>query len=457
MPTGNGRKLLIVEDEISVAKQLRWGLDKQYDIKIAANGDEARSLLSKGVFPVVTLDLGLPPQPDTAEEGFRLLKDMRTLAPNSKVIVITGSTLEENAVKAIALGAVDFCSKPIDLKILEIILSRWFRIHDLEEANRALEQQAGKVCSLCDMLGTSPAMSRLFELIRSVSATDYPVLICGESGTGKEITARSIHGLSRRSGKPLVVINCGAIPETLLESELFGHERGAFTGAAGRKLGRFELADKGTLFLDEIAELSPPLQVKLLRFLQEGTIERLGGTSTIKLDVRVIAATNVDIEHATRDGRFREDLFYRINVVPLTVPPLRERPEDILLLAQHVLRDESKSLGKAHLSFSPGALAALAAHSWPGNVRELQNSIRRAITLADRVINASDLGLEAVCVDDNELKTQTLQEARDKAEIQVIRKAMALTGNNISQAARILEISRPTLHDLLKRHDIQHQ
>lgn len=457
MRTGNGRKLLIVEDEISLAKQLRWALDKDYEIKIASNGDEARSLLSKALFPIVTLDLGLPPQPDTAEEGFKLLKDIRTLSPNSKVIVITGSTLEETAVKAIAMGAVDFCSKPIDLKILEIILSRWARIHDLEEANRALQQQSGRACSLCDMLGTSPAMTRLFELIRNVSATDYPVLICGESGTGKEMTARSIHALSRRAGKSLIVINCGAIPETLLESELFGHEKGAFTGAAGRKIGRFELADKGTLFLDEIAELSPPLQVKLLRFLQEGTIERLGGTATMKLDVRVIAATNADIEQATRDGRFREDLFYRINVVPLTVPPLRERPEDILVLAQHILRDESRTLGKPSLSFSPGALAAMAAHSWPGNVRELQNAIRRGITLADRVINTSDLGLEAVFVDETELQIHTLQQARDKAEIQVIRKALALTGNNISQAARILEISRPTLHDLLKKHAIQHQ
>lgn len=457
MSMGNGRKLLVVEDEASVAKQLRWAFDKQYDIKIAADGDEARHLLSKWVFPVVALDLGLPPQRDTAEEGFKLLKDIRTLSPNSKVIVITGSTLEENAVKAVAMGAVDFCSKPIDLNILKIILSRWFRIHDLEEANRSLDHQVEKVYSLCGMLGTSPAMTRLFELVRSVSATDYPVLIQGESGTGKEMTARSIHALSRRSHNRLVTINCGAIPETLLESEFFGHERGAFTGAAERKIGRFELADNGTLFLDEIAELTPPLQVKLLRFLQEGTIERLGGTTTIKLDVRVLAATNVDIERATREGRFREDLFYRINVVPLTVPPLRERPEDILLLAQHILRDESNSLGKGHLLFSPGALAALAAHSWPGNVRELQNCIRRAVTLADKLINAGELGLGAVCVDDDELRIQTLQEARDKAEIQVIRKAMALTGNNITQAARILQTSRPTLHDLLKKHAIQEQ
>jgi two-component system NtrC family response regulator len=450
-----GKRLLVIEDEISVAKQLRWGLGKEYEITIASDADEARPLLASGAFPLVTLDLGLPPYPDTPQQGFELLKEISSLAPHAKVIVITGNTEEENAVKAIGLGAADFCVKPIDLKILNIILSRTFRIHELEEANRRLRQQSGQGGSLCGMLGPSPVMGKLFELIRQVSKTDYPVLITGETGTGKEMAARAVRTLSCRAGKPLVPINCGAIPENLLESELFGHEKGAFTGAVGRKIGRFEQADGGTVFLDEIGELPLVLQVKILRFLQDGTVERLGGTKTISLDVRVIAATNTDLENAVKEGRFREDLFYRLNVVPLRVPSLAERGEDILLLAHRFLHEETRSLQRGPVSLSPAAVAALTAYLWPGNVRELQNRIRRALsTNTGRVIDSVDLGLEEAPMNEEGEKLLTLRQARDAAEIRTIRRALGLTGNNISQAARLLDVSRPTLHDLLKKHGI---
>ena len=451
----NKKRLLIIEDEISVAKQLKWGLENEYEVTIASEADEARPILASGAFPVITLDLGLPPYPDTPQQGFKLLREISSLAPYTKVIIITGNAEEEHAVQAIALGAADFCTKPIDLKILNIILSRTFRIYELEEANRRLQRQIGQSSSFCGMLGVSPSMVKLFERIRQVSETDYPVLIVGDSGTGKEMATRAIHNLSQRSQKPLVVINCGAIPENLLESELFGHERGAFTGAAGRKIGKFEQANEGTIFLDEIGELPLALQVKILRFLQEHTVERLGGTRTITLDVRVIAATNVNLEDAVKQGSFREDLFHRLNVVPLWIPGLKERSEDILLLAHYFLQEEIQKLRRGHVTLSPAAIAALTAYAWPGNIRELQNRIRRALsTTTGRVIDPTDLGLEGASIEKKEQKLPTLKGAKEAAEIRTIRRALALTGNNISQAARLLEISRPTMHDLLKKHGI---
>ncbi len=319
------RKLLIIEDEVSVAKQLRWGLDKEYEITLATNAELAKPLLGSGVFPVATLDLGLPPFPDSPQQGFALLEQLPALSSHTKVIVITGNAEDENAIKAIALGAADFYAKPIDLAILKIILARTFRLHDLEEATRRLQSQSSQSGTLCGMIGISPAMTRVFERLRQASKTDYPVLITGNTGCGKEMAAQAVHSLSGRAEKPLVIINCGAIPENLLESELFGHEKGAFTGAAGRQLGKFEQADGGTVFLDEIGELPLPLQVKILRVLQERTIERLGGTKTLHLDLRIIAATNIDLEAAVKEKTFRPDLFYRLNVVPLRIPDLQER------------------------------------------------------------------------------------------------------------------------------------
>jgi two-component system NtrC family response regulator len=451
----NKKRLLIIEDEISVAKQLKWGLRQEYEITIAHDADQARPLLASGTFHVALLDLGLPPYSDTPQEGLKLLSEMFSLSSHTKVIVITGNAEEENAIQAIALGAADFCAKPIDLKLLNIILSRTFRIHRLEEANRQLQQQTQQGGSFCGMLGISPAMRGMFDLIRQVSRTDFPVIITGESGTGKEMAALAIHNSGSRAQNPLVIINCGAIPENLLESELFGHEKGAFTGATGRKLGKLEHAEKGTIFLDEIGELPLPLQVKILRFLQEGTVERIGSTQTISLDVRIIAATNVNLEDRVQQGSFREDLFHRLNVVPLNVPPLRKREEDILLLAHHFLRAETENLGRQKVVFSPAAIAVMGEHPWPGNVRELQNRIRRALgTTASRFIAPADMGLTDTAQNRREQKLLTLREVRQIVEIKVIQKALAMAGNNISQAAKLLDISRPTLHDLLKKHGI---
>ena len=450
------KKLLIIEDEMSVAKQLKWGLQKEYDITIANDVEEARKYLASGLFPVATLDLGLPPFPDTPREGFALLEEASSLAPHTRIIVITGNAEEENALRAIALGAADFCAKPLDLDILRIILSRTFRIQELEEANRRLQRQACQSGTLCGMIGVSSVMNRVFEVIQLAARNDYPVLITGETGTGKEMAAKAIHRLSARAEKPMITINCGAIPENLLENELFGHEKGAFTGAASRQIGRFEQADGGTIFLDEIGELPLSLQVKILRFLQESTIERLGGTRTIALNVRIIAATNIDLEDAVKKRTFREDLLYRLNVVNVNLPPLRERAEDILLLAHHFLAEECRKLQRGQVSFSPEALSALTAHDWPGNVRELQNRIRRALgTFMDRVISPFHLGLERAPGEPEREKLSTLKEARDEAEKSVIRRALALSSGNISHAARLLEISRPALHDLMKKHEIK--
>ncbi|TKB25013.1 PEP-CTERM-box response regulator transcription factor [Desulfopila sp. IMCC35006] len=449
------KKLLVIEDEKSVAKQLRWGLDEEYDITIASDAEQAKPLLTSGLFPVATLDLGLPPYPDTPQQGFALLEEIASLAPHTRVIVITGNAEDNNAIKAIALGAADFYAKPIDLKILKIILSRTFRIQELEDANRRLQLQSSKSGSLCGMIGISSAMHKVFERLRNAGKTDYPVLITGNTGTGKEMAAHAVHSLSKRAEKPLIIINCGAIPENLLESELFGHEKGAFTGATGRQIGKFELADGGTIFLDEIGELPLLLQVKILRFLQESTIERLGGAKTLQLDVRIIAATNINLQEAVQQKTFREDLFYRLNVVPLRIPDLQERPEDILLLAHNFLQEEARAMRRGQLSFTPSAMSALTLHSWPGNVRELQNRIRRALgTTTDSSITSTDLGLDQQAGKEQEQKLTTLKEARDTSEKNAVQQALALSGNNISQAAKLLEVSRPTLHDLLKKHDI---
>ena len=450
------KNLLVIEDEHSVAKQLRWGLGEDYDITIASDVDHARPLLASGAFAVATMDLGLPPYPDSPEQGFALLEGAATFAPHTKVIVITGNAEQTNAVKAISLGAADFCAKPIDLKLLKIILDRTFTIHALEEENRRLQRQTSQNGSMCGMLGVSPSMTKLFGLIKRAGLTDYPVLITGSTGTGKEMAARAVHQLSTRAKKPMVIINCGAIPENLLESELFGHEKGAFTGASGRQIGKFEQADKGTIFLDEIGELPLAMQVKILRTIQESTIERLGGNRTISLDVRVIAATNVNLEDAVKASTFREDLFYRLNVIPLHIPDLRQRPEDILPLAHRFLMEEVRSQQLGQISFSLTALAAMTGHCWPGNVRELQNSIRRALaTTVGKMITPADMGLEEVAGEQGKQTLFTLKAAREKAEIATVRQALGLSGNNISQAAKLLEISRPTLHDLLKKHDIK--
>ena len=451
----NKLKLLIIEDEASVAKQLKWALDQTYDITIVSDVDTARQYLSSGAFPVATLDLGLPPSPDTPAEGLKLLEEMAEFSASPKIIVITGNAEQETALKAVALGADDFCAKPIEIEMLKVVLDRTFKLHGLEAANRQLQKEAGTGSALCGMIGISAAMQNIFQFIRKVSANDYPILITGPSGTGKEVAAHAIHELSPRSSKPLVIVNCGAIPENLIESELFGHEKGAFTGATVLKKGKFELADGGTIFLDEIGELPLGMQVKLLRCLQEGTIDRVGGTKTLDLDVRIIAATNAGLKEAVDCKTFREDLYFRLNVVPVMLPPLKERPEDIMVLAQHFLSTEAKALKLARVSFSPSATAALSSYHWPGNVRELQNRIRRALTIFnDHMIIAEDLGLEDTTPQQIGEKLLTLKDARDQAERRCIQQALLLTGNNVSQAAKLLATSRPTLYDLITKHKI---
>jgi len=450
-------RLLIIEDEAMLAKQLKWSLADHYEITVSDDPRKARAMLISGAFPVATLDLGLPPSPDNPVEGLKLLEELPGLSPMTRVVVITGHAEQDIAVKAVSMGAVDFCTKPIDLRILQIILNRSFRMQALETSNRRLQNQADQAMSLHGMIGVSTAMRDLFATLRKVSTNDYPVLITGASGTGKEMAAHAIHCLSSRCGKPLVIIDCGAIPENLLESELFGHEKGAFTGAVGRKTGKLEQGDGGTVFLDKLGELPLSMQVKLLRCLQEGTIDRVGGEKTIALNIRIVAATNADLQQAVREGRFREDLFYRFNVVPVRMPSLKERPEDIVVLAQHFLHTEALALKLGRPCFSPAALATLSAYDWPGNVRELLNCIRRALSVAEgQIITPAHLDLEttAAHLEPSVNKFMTLQQAREQAESRCIRQALLLTGNNISQAAKLIEISRPTLHDLLKKHGL---
>ena len=449
-------RLLIIEDEASVAKQLKWSLGEDYDITIATDAEKAKQLLSCGAFPVATLDLGLPPLPDTPQVGLKLLEELETLAPCTKIIVITGNAEQETAIKAVASGAFDFCPKPIDLKVLQVILDRTFKLHALQEAGREYRIHSDQCDSLCGMIGVAPVMQNLFAMIRKISANDYPVLISGESGTGKEMVAHAIQKMSTRRTNPFVIVNCGAIPENLLESELFGHERGAFTGAVARKPGKLELGNKGTIFLDEIAELPLAMQVKILRCLQEGTIERIGGNNTLFLDIRIIAATNTNLRKAVDEGSFREDLYFRLNVVPIELPSLKERPEDIMVLAQHFLRKETKSLKIGRVTFSPGAISAMSSHHWPGNVRELQNRVRRALVVSSGPkIMPGDLGLNTCSQEQNDEKLLTLQAARDRGELECVQGALLLTGNNITQAAKLIDISRPTLHDLIKKHGIK--
>ena len=375
-------KLLIVEDDEALRTQMKWALSQDYEVLLAGDRPSALEILKRERPPAVILDLGLPPDPDGVDEGFQSLSEMLTEDTLIKVIVATGHDEREHALKAIGQGAYDFLSKPIQLDELRIILSRAFHVSQLEREHRQLQRRLSHE-SFEGMLGTSPQMQKVFTSIRKVATTDAPVLVVGENGTGKELVARAIHRQSARKENPFVAINCGAIPETLLESELFGHEKGAFTGAHIQRSGRIERAQGGTLFLDEIGELSTALQVKLLRFLQEHRIERIGGREEIVVDSRVITATNTDLKQAMKDGRFREDLYYRIGVVVISLPPLSDRQGDILLLANDLLQRYATESKKKISGFTAKAVRSLGTHNWPGNVRELENRIRRAIIMAE--------------------------------------------------------------------------
>ena len=452
--------LLIVDDNEDVLTQLKWGLaSESYTLHLATRVEEALEIFRKVSPGVVTLDLGLPPHVDSSEEGFRGLVEMLKIGPSAKIIVVTGNDERENALQAIKLGAFDFFRKPIDLDELRVIIRRAFHLHAIERESEVQHDEAAvEIKDHCGIVGACAAMRGVLNLIGKVAASDVPILVSGESGTGKELVARAIHAKSLRKKGPMVCINCGAIPENLIESELFGHEKGAFTGAVSTVQGKVEYASGGTLFLDEIAELPVNLQVKLLRFLQEMVIQRVGGRKDIAVNVRIIAATNVDIAAAIAGGSFREDLYYRIGVVNIHLPPLREREGDVRVLADYFLNRISKDLGKNLAGFTPDALACLETYHWPGNIRELENKLRRAVLLADSsLITAEELGFgdNGKTLEGFSLADKTLKEARAMVEKKMILAALAKHEGNIVKASEALGISRPTMYDLLKKHEIE--
>ncbi|TMK77511.1 MAG: PEP-CTERM-box response regulator transcription factor [Actinobacteria bacterium] len=444
-------RLLIIEDDEDIRTQLTYALQDEYDVSVAGDRTRAAAAVQEAPPEIVTLDLGLPPTPDTAEEGLRALEDILAVAPEAKVIIITGNGDRANAVAAVERGAFDYHLKPVNLDDLKVVLRRASYLRQLERESEEQARQREDSIRFTDILGSTPKMREIFGVIQRVAKTDATVLCEGESGTGKELVARAVHTHSPRKSGPFVAINCGAIPETLLESELFGHERGSFTGAHAQRKGKIEMATGGTLFLDEITEMSLPLQVKLLRFLQQREIERVGGREVIPIDVRVVAATNQSLDEALRGGRFREDLYYRLSVVTIHLPPLRERGEDVVLLANAFLRRNAQAL-KRKVRFSPEALEAIVKYQWPGNIRELENKVHRAVIMAtSRIIGSADLDLNPSAVID---ALPTLREARDQSERRLIVNALVRSRGNISRAARVLDISRPTFHDMLVKHSI---
>ncbi len=447
MGSNQKTKLLIVEDDPGLQRQLKWALDA-FEVECAGAREEALACARRLEPPIVLQDLGLPPDPDGVEEGFATLTELLKLAPTTKVIVVTGREGREHALRAIRLGAYDFCQKPVDMQVLTLIIDRARRIQELEAENRRLA--ASRPANALDgVIAASEPMLKVCRLVQKLAPTQATVLLLGESGTGKERLAQALHALSERAAQPMVAINCAAIPENLLESELFGYERGAFTGAAKQTRGRIETADGGTLFLDEIGDMPLALQAKLLRFLQERAIERVGGRELIQVDVRVIAATHRDLKAAIAEKTFREDLFYRISEVTVNIPPLRERGADAVLIAQYLLQEACKRHGKAQLKLAPDAIGAIEHYAWPGNVRELGNRINAAAIMADgTMISAEDLALEPPADGGPIL---SLREVRQRAESAAVQRALAVTGGNISKAAELLGVTRPTLYDLMER------
>jgi len=440
--------LLVIDDDEDIRSQLNWALVNDYALSLAGDRATALVLFREKRPPVVLLDLGLPPHPATPEEGFATLSELLAAEPLAKVVVASGQAEKGNALRAIGQGAYDFLCKPVQMDELKVILKRAFHVAQLEREYRDIQQRLGDD-AFEGMLGSSPCMQEVFASIRKVATAEVSVLILGESGTGKEMVAQAIHRCSARKAGPFVPINCGAIPENLLESELFGHEKGSFTGAHVQRKGRIESAEGGTLFLDEIGELPPLLQVKLLRFLQEQTIERVGGRTRIQIDTRVLAATNADLKQALAEGRFREDLYYRLAVVSLRLAPLRERFTDIPLLAQAFLRKFGAQNKRENLRFEPQALHAMEQHPWYGNVRELENRVKRAVIMADgRRVTAADLELaDALAAG----PPATLRDAREAVERQVIQQALTRHGGKIAPAAADLGVSRPTLYELMDK------
>jgi two-component system NtrC family response regulator len=439
-------RLLVVDDDPSILSQVGLAFEREYEVMTADGPREAWNLIQNTSPDLVTLDLAL--ENNDPESGFALLQRCLEFDPLMKVVLITGNDTQETAMRAVDQGAFDFFSKPLNLEELRVLLRRALFLRRLEQENLRSGDDYESEGKMGQLLGQSPEMEAVFDVIGKVAPTGVAVLILGESGTGKELVAKEIRRLSLRAEKPMVSISCGSIPEALLESELFGHERGAFTGAHTSRPGRLELANGGTVFLDEVGELPAALQVKLLRFLQEHEIERVGGRNVIQLDVRIIAATNRDLKAEVQAGRFREDLYYRLSVVNVTLPPLRERQEDIVYLAQHFLERFSAEFGRGRVTFSRSAREAIQQYGWPGNVRELEHHVQRTVLLAPgRVIQATDLGLGETTGP----QTLTLRETREKADREAAIQALRRASGNVSKAAQDLEVSRPTLHDLLRK------
>ena len=440
--------LLVVEDDPGLQSQLRWSFEG-YEVLVAEDRKQAIAALRRHEPPVVTLDLGLPPDPANASEGLRTLDEILHLAPHTKVIVVTGNDDRSNALKAIAAGAYDFYQKPVDPEMLGLIVARAARLAELEAENRRLAQ--AERSPLEGIVGASPQMLQVSRMVEKVAPSEVTTLILGESGTGKELIARALHDLSPRREGPFVAINCAAIPGDLLESELFGHEKGAFTGAAKQTRGKVEYAEGGTLFLDEIGDMPLALQAKMLRFLQERVIERIGGRRPIPVDTRIVCATHQDLKALMGERSFREDLYYRISELVIELPPLREREGDRLLLARSFLERFGAHNGRSFTGFTEDAVAAIEAHPWPGNVRELENTVRRAVVMAEgKRITAEALGLSVA----EASAPLNLRQVREQAESAALHQALALYANNISRAAEALGVSRPTVYDLMKKYGL---
>ncbi|MDQ2076159.1 PEP-CTERM-box response regulator transcription factor [Marinimicrobium sp. ABcell2] len=441
------KTLLIIEDDRGLQSQLRWHFD-DYETVFAENRQDAIAALRLHEAAIIIQDLGLPPDQDGVDEGFKCIQDILRISPHSKIIVMTGKTDHEHAIRAVAMGAYDYYQKPVDPNTLDLIVQRAFTMFDLEEDNRRLSRLHQK--PLEGLVTNDPQMLKICRMLEKISPTNVTCTLLGESGTGKEIMARAIHQLSPRRNNRFVAINCAAVPENLIESELFGYEKGAFTGANKQSLGKVETAQEGTLFLDEIGDMPLNLQSKLLRFLQERVIERVGGRSEIPVDVRVICATNKDLSAMVQEGSFREDLFYRICEMTVDIPPLRVRQGDKVLLARHFMLKFAKEHSPNINGFTPDAVSAIESYSWPGNIREMENKIKRAVIMADgKHITRDDLGLAS----GDELSFN-LRQVRQEAEKHAILRAVAMTDNNISAAAKLLGITRPTFYDLIKKHDI---
>ena len=439
--------LLIVEDDPALQTQMRWAFD-QYETALASDRESAITQLRRHEPAVVTMDLGLPPHPDGPTEGLQLLQDVLSAAPDTKVIVLTGQNDHENALKAIGLGAYDFYSKPFQPELLALIIERAFRLHELQAENKRLQFNQ-RSSALSGILTRDPQMLNICRTIEKVATTNATVMLLGESGTGKELLARGVHDLSGRKKARFMAINCAAIPENLLESELFGYEKGAFTGASKQTPGKIETANGGTLFLDEIGDLPSALQAKLLRFLQGRTIERIGGREEIAVDVRVVCATHQDLTVMIGEGRFREDLYYRLAEIVVNIPPLRERKGDATLLAHAFVLQYAEEQKRGTMTLLPEAIGAIEANSWPGNVRELENRAKRAVIMAEQnTLRAIDFGLEPANIGSENLN---LRQVRDNAEREAITQVMSRVDGNVSKAADLLGISRPTLYDLISR------